>query len=107
MELMNIYKDMEVTYQEFMQALLRLGYHEVNKKDVTLYVNEVYDSVIPISHLNTPDTLMIKGELAAQAFLMEMKGVLEHKDDIVKMIEQDRFEALTREHLAQQTSTAV
>lgn len=35
---------------------------------------------------------MVKGEFAANAFLMEMKGVLNDKDDIAKMIEQSRLE---------------
>lgn len=98
---MSIYKDMEVSYQEFEQALMNLGYHKVSKKDNTLYINRAYDSVISISHLNTPDRIMNKGEFAAQAFLMEMKGVLGDKDDIAKMIEQNRFDAKANK----QTST--
>jgi hypothetical protein len=34
---------------------------------------------------------MNKGEFTAQAFLMKMKGVLKEKDDIAKMIEQERL----------------
>ena len=93
MEIIGIYKNMEVSYQEFEQALLRLGYHKVMKRHARLYINEVYDSVISISPLNTPDRMMIKGEFSAQAYLMEMKGVLESRDDIAKMIEQDRLAA--------------
>jgi hypothetical protein len=37
--------------------------------------------------------MMIKGAFSAEAYLMEMKGVLENKDDIAKMIEQDRLAA--------------
>jgi hypothetical protein len=91
MEIVSIYKNMEVSYQEFEQALLNLGYDKVPNRHVTLYVNSAFDSVISISQLNTPDRMMIKGEFAAQAFLMEMKGVLAHKDDIARMIEQSRL----------------
>ncbi len=96
MEVVGIYKDMEVTYQEFEQALLRLGYHKVTKPHARLYINEVYDSIISISHLNTPDRLMIRGAFTAEAYLMAMKGVLENKDDIAKMIEQERLAILER-----------
>jgi predicted S18 family serine protease len=94
MGVIGIYKDMEVSYQEFEQALLRLGYHKVTKRHARLYVNEAHDSIISISHLNKPDRMMVKGAFSAQAYLMEMKGVLENKDDIAKMIEQDRLRAL-------------
>jgi predicted urease superfamily metal-dependent hydrolase len=91
MEVVRIYKDMEVSYQEFENALLQLGYHKVIKHHARLYVNELYDSVISLSHLNTPDRMMIRGAFSSQAYLMEMKGVLENRDDIAKMIEQDRL----------------
>jgi hypothetical protein len=54
----------------------------------------MYDSIISISNRNTLDKMMIVGEFSAQAYLMEMKGVLESMDDIAKMIEQDRIVAL-------------
>jgi hypothetical protein len=91
MEVIGIYKNMDVSYQEFEHALLQLGYHKVMKPHARLYINEVYDSVISLSRLNTPDRIMIRGAFASQAYLMEMKGVLEHRDDIAKMIEQDRL----------------
>ena len=97
MERVRIYKDMEVTYQEFFQALYRLGYRKVPKKEAILYVNDEYDSIISINPLNTPERKMLRGSLAAEAYLMEMQGVLAHRDDIAKMIEQDRLDALARE----------
>jgi hypothetical protein len=91
MQTISIYKNLEITYQEFEMALLRLGYRKVPKSKATHYILDTYDSIISISHLNTPDRKMNKGEFAAQAFLMEMKGVLKEKDDIAKMIEQERL----------------
>lgn len=91
MEIVGIYKNMDVSYQEFENALLRLGYHKVTKPHARLYINETYDSIISLSHLNTPDRVMIRGAFASEAYLMEMKGVLENRDDIAKMIEQDRL----------------
>lgn len=91
-----IYKDMIVSYQEFENALLRLGYYIVMKPHARLYVNEEYDSVITVSHRNTLDKMMIRGIFTAEAYLMEMKGVLENMDDIAKMIEQDRLSASTQ-----------
>jgi hypothetical protein len=71
------------------------------KPHARLYVNEEYDSVITVSHRNTLDKMMIRGIFTAEAYLMEMKGVLENMDDIAKMIEQDRLSASTQ---AQNTS---
>jgi hypothetical protein len=101
MGVIGIYKDMEVSYQEFEQALLRLGYYKVTKRHARLYVNEAYDSIISISYLNKPSKMMVKGAFAAEAYLMEMKGVLENKDDIAKMIEQDRLAALEQGNMPQ------
>lgn len=91
MQTISVYKNLEITYQEFETALMRLGYRKVSKKNVTHYILDSHDSIISVSHLNTSDKKMNKGEFAAQAFLMEMKGVLKDKDDITKMIEQERL----------------
>ena len=97
MEIVRIYKDMEITYHEFFQALYRLGYRKVSQKNAILYVNDEHSSIISINPLNTPDRKMLRGSFAAEAYLMEMQGVLEHRDDIAKMIEQERLDALARE----------
>ena len=97
MEVLRIYKDLKVSYGEFTQALLRLGYRKVPKDAATLYVNDEFDSIIRVAHLNTPDRMMIMGAFAAEAYLMEMKGVIEYRDDIAKMIEQDRLDSANRE----------
>jgi hypothetical protein len=92
MTTISIYKNLEVTYKEFEDALLSLGYRQVRKKDARFYIHDAHDSIIKISHLNTPNRTMILGAFAAEAYLMEMKGVLNDKDDIAKMIEQTRLE---------------
>ena len=97
MEVVRIYKDMEITYHEFVQALYRLGYHKVPQKEAILYVNDAYGSIISLNPLNTPNRKMLRGSFAAEAYLMEMQGVLEHRDDIAKMIEQERLKALADE----------
>lgn len=92
METLKIYKDLEITYQEFEQAVVRLGYRKEVKKNVILYINDDYDSIFYVSTLVSPEMKMVKAEFATNAFLMEMKGVLNDKDDIAKMIEQSRLE---------------
>ena len=92
-----IYKDLKVSYGEFTQALLRLGYRKISKEEAIFYVNDEFDSVIRLSHRNTPDKMMMLAVFTSEAYLMEMKGVLEHRDDIAKMIEQDRLDAAARE----------
>lgn len=96
MEVIRIYKDLRVTYKEFTNALLRLGYYTMPKENATLYINDEFDSIIRIAHLNTPNKMMIMGAFAAECYLMEMKGVIASRDDIAKMIEQDRLDALNQ-----------
>ena len=97
MATIGIYKDLKVSYGEFTTALLRLGYRKVPQEDATFYVNDAYGSIIRIGHRNTPDKMMMLALFAGEAYSMEMMGVLEHQDDIAKMIEQDRLDAAARE----------
>ncbi len=91
METLKIYKDIEVTYSEFEQALISLGYVKKQKNDRIFYINQEFDSIISILNQVTPDMKMLKADFTANAFLMEMKGVLNNKDDIAKMIESNRL----------------
>jgi hypothetical protein len=91
METLRIYKDLEVTYLEFEQALIQLGYTKVVKSNGLFYVHKKYDSIVKVSNLVKPEMKMLKADFTAQAFLMEMKGVSNDKDDIAKMIEHSRL----------------
>ncbi len=96
MEIVRVYKDMVVSYKEFENALLRLGFRKTVKKDGwKVYLNDEHEASVTINPLNTPDRMMILGTFAAHSYSLEMMGVLEHRDDIAKMIEQDRLNALT------------
>ena len=96
METLKIYKNIEVTFQEFERAILRFGYQKSLKNDVIIYSNDAFDSKIFVSNLVKPSMKMLRADFAANAFLMEMKGVLENRNDIAKMIEQDRLDAQAR-----------
>ena len=97
MERIGIYKDLVVTYAEFESALLRLGFHQTIKNGWKVYINDEYNATVKINPLNTPDKNMILGSFAGHAYNLEMMGVLEHRDDIAKMIEQERLDAMNRE----------
>ena len=98
MERIGIYKDMVVSYREFENALLRLGFRQtVHNNGWKIYINDEHGASVKINPLNTPDRMMILGAFAGEAYNMEMMGVLEHRDDIAKMIEQDRLDALKHE----------
>ena len=98
MEMVRIYKDLVVSYREFENALLRLGYRKTLKSDGwKLYINDEHGASVRINPLNTPDRMMILGAFAAEAYNMEMMGVIAYRDDIAKMIEQDRLDAAARE----------
>ena len=93
MEMVRIYKDLVVTYAEFENALLRLGFRQTVKNGWKVYTNDAHGAWVKVNPLNTPDRKMILGAFAAEAFNLEMMGVIEHRDDIAKMIEQDRLAA--------------
>ena len=97
MERIGIYKDLVVTYAEFENALLRLGFRQTVKNGWKVYINDEHEASVKINPLNTPDKSMILGAFAGHAYNLEMMGVLEHRDDIAKMIEQDRLDAAARE----------
>ena len=98
MEVVRIYKDLVVSYGEFENALLRLGFRKTIKSDGwKVYINDEHGASVKINPLNAPDRMMILGTFSAHAYSMEMMGVLEHRDDIAKMIEQDRLDAAARE----------
>ena len=98
MEVLRIYKDLVVSYREFEDALLRLGYRQTMRPDGwKKYIHDETGASLQINPRNTPDRMMILGAFAGEAYNMEMMGVLEHRDDIAKMIEQERLDALNRE----------
>ena len=97
MERIGIYKDLVVTYAEFENALLRLGFRQTVKNDWKVYINDEHSAWVKINPRNTPDKNMILGAFAGHAYDLEMMGVIEHRDDIAKMIEQDRLDAAARE----------
>ena len=97
MERIGIYKDLKVSYGEFTKALSQLGYYKMPTDEATLYINDDYDSIIRISNHHKPDKMMLLAVFTSEAYLMEMKGVIESRDYIAKMIEQDRLDAAARE----------
>ena len=100
MERIGIYKDMVVSYREFENALLRLGFRlTLQNNGWKMYINDEHGASVRINPLNTPDKMMILGAFAGEAYNLEMMGVLTHRDDIAKMIEQDRLDALNREQV--------
>ena len=97
MERIGIYKDLVVSYKEFEDALLRLGYRQTVRNGWKYYIHDASGASVQINPRNTPDKMMILGAFAGEAYNMEMMGVLEHRDDIAKMNEQERLDALNRE----------
>ena len=97
MEVVRIYKDLVVSYREFENALLRLGYRQTVRNGWKHYIHDESGASVSINPRNTPDKMMVLGAFSAEAYNMEMMGVLEYRDDIAKMIEQDRLDAANRE----------
>ena len=97
MERIGIYKNLVVTYSEFENALLRLGFRQTVKEGWKIYIHDEHGAVVRINPLNTPDHNMHIGAFAAEAYNLEMMGVLEDRDEIAKMIEQTRLGILSKD----------
>ncbi len=92
MEYISIYKNLQVTYGELEMALLRLHYEKRPKPPFHYaFVNAQHDSVVLLPMSISADKIVPRIHFAATSDIMEGKGVIAHKDDLAKMIEQERL----------------
>ena len=79
---------MEPTYKDLAQALKKLNFKDKSTKELFVYVNEEFDSIV-VLNLKSNLELVHKAHFAALSHQLEQQGVIKHQFDLGKMIEKD------------------
>jgi hypothetical protein len=97
MNYLRIYKELDVTNQEVIEALIQLGFSEVSgsPKEYKM-MNELQKSVIRIPR-EPLDSFILKAYTASYSNLLYLQGIIPEFDDFVKMIEKNRLEKMKKE----------
>jgi hypothetical protein len=89
------YKNLMITRKEFESALLNLGYKTSISEKYFVFELKKFDSKVLISRAYQDNDFVDLIHLLSTAVILEGKGVLNHHDDLVKIIEQMRHESLS------------
>jgi hypothetical protein len=95
MEILKMYKEMDVSYREFETILKTLGYKKSIGDNFICFYNKKYDSLIKYAKVHGLDNIVNKAHFLADSRHMEYKGIIEDVHDLAKMIEQMRLEELS------------
>jgi hypothetical protein len=90
-----MYKEMDVRFEEFDRAMMQLGYDKSSEDDFIVYSHSKSGSKIYLALYHKSLKYINKGWFVAKAYNMECMGVINHRDDLAKMIEQMRLEELS------------
>lgn len=94
METLRMYKEMDVKISELETALFKLGYVKKANDTYVTYSHESGSKIyIPISY--KIDRILNKGWFVGNASNMMHMGVIEHRDDLAKLVEQMRLESIS------------
>ena len=91
MERLRSYKEMEPTYGELEIALKKLNYENKSTSKIFVFINEEFDSVVAIP-IKGKQEKVDKSRFAMISHNMEGLGIIKHRDDLAKMIEQNRLQ---------------
>jgi hypothetical protein len=94
METLRMYKEMNITIAELEEALFKLGYTKKIREDYVTYSHDS-GSKIYIPTIYKPDRVLNKGWFVANASNMMHMGAIEHRDDLAKLVEKMRLEAIS------------
>jgi hypothetical protein len=94
METLSMYKEMDITIKELETALFKLGYVKKIKDDVVSYSHESGSKIL-LPAIYKPNRILNKGWFVGNASNMWHMGVIEHRDDLPKLVEKMRLEAMT------------
>jgi hypothetical protein len=94
METLRMYKEMNITIAELEEALFKLGYTKKIREDYVTYSHDS-GSKIYIPTVYKPDRVLNKGWFVANASNMMHMGAIEHRDDLAKLVEKMRVEAIS------------
>jgi hypothetical protein len=94
MEGVRMYKEMDITIKELEAALLKLGFVKKKKDDYVAYTHESGSKLfLPASYKS--NRVLNKGWFIGNADNMAGMGAIEHRDDLAKLVEQMRLEAIS------------
>lgn len=94
MEKIRMYKEMEITIKELETALFKLAYAKKKNDEFVTYSHESGSKLfIPVVY--KPNQVLNKGWFIANASNMANFGVIEHRDDLAKLVEQMRIESIS------------
>jgi hypothetical protein len=94
MEGVRMYKEMDITIKELEAALFKLGFVKKKKDDYVSYTHESGSKLfLPASY--KPDRILNKGWFIGNADNMAGMGAIEHRDDLAKLVEKMRLEAIS------------
>jgi hypothetical protein len=93
MEGIKMYKEMDITIKELEAALFKLGFVKKIKEDVVSYSHESGSKIL-LPAVYKPNRILNKGWFIGNADNMAGMGVMEHRDDLAKLVEKMRLEAM-------------
>ena len=94
MEGIRMYKEMDITIAELEAALFKLGYVKKIKGDAVSYTHESGSKLfLPVVY--KPNRILNKGWFIGNADNMAGMGAIEHRDDLAKLVEKMRLEAVS------------
>lgn len=96
MNYLRVYKDLDITNREMIEALNRLGFTETphSTREYRM-VNDAQKSVIRIPR-EPLDQYILKAYTVSFSNLLYLQGIIADFDDLVKMIEKERLEKTKR-----------
>ena len=90
MQKIRIYKEMDITYQEVIDALLRLGF--INESDIErFYFVHKKTKAVFIMPQKPPTAKVLKAHFSANSYGLWASGVTKDIHDFAKMIEANRL----------------
>ena len=94
MEIITMYKEMDITVKELETALFKLGFVKKMTPEFASYSHESGSKVfLPVVFKS--NRVLNKGWFIANASNMANFGVIEHRDDLAKLVEQMRLEVVS------------
>jgi hypothetical protein len=93
METLKMYKEMDIKFYEFDAAMIQLGFLKSSDDQFLVYKHEKSGSKIFLSQYHKALEHLNKGWFIANCSNLEGLGVIEHRNDLAKLIEQMRLEA--------------
>lgn len=98
---LRVYKEMDLTYREVAQTLLRLGYQDRSDEQNFRFTNEKFKSEVELPlPKNGGEEFVQKALIVGFTYIMAWKGVLKDMDDFAKMVERERLQELKKERTA-------